>query len=122
VVKDYDQDILIEGNAEKLSLAFLNLIVNAIEATKKGEGKIWITAYRVSGEIKVIITDNGTGMEPDVARHMFDKNFSSKPKGLGVGLCHVKQILEWHNATVSVISEPGTGTSVIVAFKAIDCN
>jgi signal transduction histidine kinase len=122
VVKDYDQDILIEGNAEKLSLAFLNLIVNAIEATKKGEGKIWITAYRMNDEVKVIVTDNGTGMEPEVANHMFDRNFSCKSKGLGVGLVHVKQILEWHKAMVSVISEPGTGTSVIVAFKAIECN
>ena len=122
VIKDYDQDIFIEGNAEKLSIAFLNIIVNAIEATKMGEGKIWITAYRMNDEIKIVITDNGVGMEPDVASHMFDKNFSCKSRGLGVGLTHVKEILEGHNAKVSVISEPGTGTSVIIAFKALNCN
>ncbi|HEY1872478.1 MAG TPA: HAMP domain-containing sensor histidine kinase [Chitinophagaceae bacterium] len=122
VMRDYDQDILIDGNAEKLSVAFLNIIVNAIEATKMGEGKIWITAYRVRDAVKIVITDNGVGMEPEVTSHMFDKNFSCKSKGSGVGLTHVKEILEWHDAKVSVISEPGTGTSVIIAFKAVNCN
>src|SRR5215469_7420437 len=118
VVKDYGTNLLINGNAEKLSLAFLNIVINAVEATKIGEGRIWISAYRMNDEIKLVFQDNGMGMEPDVASHMFDKNFSCKSKGLGVGLCHVKEILEWHKASVSVVSEPGTGTSFLITFNA----
>lgn len=122
VIRDYDQDIFIEGNAEKLSVAFLNIIVNAVEAAKKDAGRIWITAYKINDEIKIIVTDNGMGMEPEVAGKMFDKNFSCKSNGLGVGLTHVKEILDWHHAKISVISEPGTGTSVIIGFKAMNRN
>jgi signal transduction histidine kinase len=58
-------------------------------------------------------------MEPEVADHMFDKNFSSKGKGLGVGMSHVKEILALHHASISVNSEPGTGTTITLAFKRL---
>jgi len=119
VSKSYCSGLLIQANAEKLSLAFLNIIVNAIEAVKEGEGKIWITAYKRDDFIKIVFKDNGAGMEPEVASHMFDKNFSGKKNGLGVGLTNVKEILDRHKACVSVNSEPGSGTSIIVAFKAV---
>jgi len=119
ISKSYCSGLLIQGNAEKLSLAFLNIIVNAIEAVKKGEGKIWITAYKRGDFIKIVFKDNGIGMEPEVASHMFDKNFSGKRNGLGVGLTNVKEILDRHNACVSVNSEPGTGTSIVVVFRAV---
>ena len=117
--KSYTPDLLIKGNPEKLALAFSNIIVNAIEAVKEGEGKIWITAYQVKDKVKVIFKDNGAGMEPEVANHMFEKNFSGKSKGLGVGLAHVKEVLDGHNAAVSVNSEPGTGTTILVEFKKL---
>jgi signal transduction histidine kinase len=116
VNKSYTPGLLVRGNAENLSVVFLNIIVNAIEAVKEGEGKIWITAYEVKDKVKVIFKDNGAGMEPEVANHMFEKNFSKKSKGLGVGLAHVKQVLDVHNALVSVNSEPGTGTTILIEF------
>ena len=119
VTRSYNQGIFINGDAEKLSVAFLNLIVNAIEAVRENEGKIWITVYRVKNEVRVVFKDNGLGMEPDVAMRMFDKNFSGKATGLGVGLTHVKEILEEHHASVSVSSEPDTGTLIVVRFKTI---
>jgi signal transduction histidine kinase len=119
ISKSYCSGLLIQGNVEKLALVFLNIIINAIEATKKEEGKIWITAYKTEKEVKVVFKDNGIGMEPGVAAHMFDKNFSCKSNGLGVGLAHVKQILEWHDAFISVNSEPGSGTSIVLVFKPL---
>ena len=65
----------------------------------------------------MIFKDNGCGMEPDITAHMFDKNFSNKGKGLGIGMSHVKEILALHNASITVNSEPGTGTTIILAFK-----
>jgi len=58
--------------------------------------------------VKVVFKDNGSGMAPEVVEHMFDKNFSGKGKGLGVGMAHVKQILAAHNASITVNSEPDT--------------
>ena len=109
--------MLVQANLESLSLAFSNIIVNAIEAVSENEGKIWITAYQTKDKVNVIFKDNGAGMEPEVAHHMFEKNFSKKSKGLGVGLSHVKDALDSHNASVSVNSEPGTGTTILIEFK-----
>ena len=120
ISKSYCSGLLILGNAEKLSLAFLNIIINAVEAATENEGKIWITAYKREDFIKIVFKDNGTGMEPEVADHMFDKNFSGKRKGLGVGMSHVKEIIAAHNACITVNSEPGTGTSIVLAFKRLD--
>jgi signal transduction histidine kinase len=117
VTKSYNSGILINGNAERLSMAFLNIIVNSIEAVAMDEGKIWITVYRIKDEVRVVFKDNGIGMQPDVAMHMFDKNFSGKTKGLGVGLTHVKEILEKHRASMSVTSEPEIGTLIVIGFK-----
>ena len=117
VSRSYSPGLLINGNAEKLSLVFLNIIINSIEAVKEGEGYLWITVYQLKNEVKVVFKDNGSGMEPEVADHMFDKNFSSKGKGLGVGMSHVKEILALHHASISVNSEPGTGTTITLAFK-----
>ncbi len=87
--------------------------------SKQGEGNLWITVYQLKNEVKVVFKDNGSGMEPDVAHHMFDKNFSNKGKGLGVGMSHVKEILALHRASISVNSEPGSGTTIIVAFQRL---
>jgi len=119
ISKSYSPGLLVYGNAEKLSLAFLNIIVNAIEAVRAAEGKIWITAYKRGDYVKIVFKDNGSGMEPDVASQMFDKNFSAKKNGLGVGLTNVKDILSRHDASISVNSEQGTGTSIIITFKAL---
>jgi signal transduction histidine kinase len=119
VTRSYSPGLLINGNAEKLSIVFLNIIINSIEAVKEGEGNLWITVYQLKDEVKVVFKDNGSGMEPEVADHMFDKNFSSKRKGLGVGMSHVKEILALHHASISVNSEPGTGTTITLAFKRL---
>ena len=119
VSRSYSPGLLINGSAEQLSIVFLNIIVNAIEAVKPSEGNLWITVYQLKNEVKVVFKDNGCGMEPEVAVHMFDKNFSNKGKGLGVGMAHVKEILAAHNASVTVNSEPGTGTTIILAFKRL---
>jgi signal transduction histidine kinase len=116
VVKSYPQGMMVKADSEKLSLAFLNIIVNATEAICKN-GKIWITVYQSQKDIKVIFKDNGSGMEPEVASRLFTKRYSGKPEGLGVGLMHVKQILDEHEASVSVYSEPGSGTTFLITFK-----
>jgi len=116
VIKSYGFGLMVHADAEKLSIVFLNIIVNAVEAVKE-KGKIWITVYRAKDEINVIFKDNGAGMDKGVANHMFDRNFSGKPKGLGVGLTYVKEILEQHSASIRVTSEPGAGTSVVITFK-----
>ena len=119
VHKSYSPGLLVQGNIESLSLAFSNIIVNAIEAVEENEGKIWITAYELRDKVNVIFKDNGGGMEPEIVNHMFENKFSKKSKGLGVGLSHVRHVLDSHNASVSVNSEPGTGTTILIEFNKL---
>lgn len=119
VSRSYCPGVLINGNTEQLSIVFLNIIINAIEAVKEGEGNLWITVYQLKNDVKVVFKDNGCGMDPEVAVHMFDKNFSSKGKGLGVGMAHVKEILALHGASISVNSKTDTGTTIMLVFRRL---
>ncbi len=116
--KHYQVTPVITGDDEKLTVAFLNIIINAIEAMEgKSDGHLDITVYNSCGQIKVVFKDNGKGMEQCVADQIFQPYFTSKELGLGIGLSHTKKILDMHNACVSVNSLAGVGTSVIIGFS-----
>ncbi len=118
IKKQFLAEPLVPGDTEKLVIAFLNIIINALEAMEaKDNACLDITVYGLDGEIKVVIEDNGKGMQPDVAEKIFDSYYTSKPDGLGMGLSHTKKILEMHNATVSVKSEPDMGTTAVISFS-----
>ncbi|PWT73088.1 MAG: hypothetical protein C5B59_14205 [Bacteroidetes bacterium] len=116
VIKSYGFDMVVKADPERLSIAILNIIINAVEALKY-RGKLWITVYKTPDEVKVIFKDNGAGMMPEVASHMFEKNVSGKSCGLGLGLWIVKSILEEHDANIIANSEIGTGTTIVMSFK-----
>lgn len=118
VNKSYSNACYIRGNEEKLSLAFLNIIINAVESVKHDNGRIWIVVFQINDEVKVIVKDNGSGMEPMIAGRIFEPGFSNKPHGLGMGLANVNSILTMHRASISVNTEPGKGTSFIITFPA----
>ncbi len=119
VYKSYIPGYIINGNPEKLSRAFLNIIVNAVEAMTQDHGKLWIAVYQSKkDDIRIVIKDNGRGIEPEIVQKMFDENISCKPGGHGIGLHYVKEIMDLHHATISVSSEPGIGTTIVVLFKS----
>ena len=58
----------------------------------------------------ISIEDNGTGMSPDEIQNIFKPFFTTKAKGLGLGLCVTKKIIEDHDGYLEVKSEKGKGT------------
>src|SRR5215204_4255229 len=115
---NYAGDHLVHGQEEKLTTAFLNIIINAIEAIKTDKGKIWISVYKANNTVRITIKDNGSGMEPGTADKMFDPNFSTKD-GIGIGLSNVKEIMNLHKAHIVADSLPGVGTSISILFNSI---
>jgi signal transduction histidine kinase len=109
---------LVYGQEEKLTTAFLNIIINAIEAIKTGKGKIWISVYETNDTVRITIKDNGCGMEPGVSEKIFDPCFSTKD-GIGIGLSNVKEIMNLHKAHIVADSLPGVGTSISILFNSI---
>jgi signal transduction histidine kinase len=116
VVKDYDFDVCnIFVDQEKIKIAFLNIIVNAIEAMNM-YGTLHITSQTKNNRCVTIISDTGKGMtKADVGR-LFEPYFTTKEKGTGLGLTNTQNIILSHNASINAESEPGKGTSFTISF------
>ena len=95
----------------RLSQVFLNLLVNAAHAVE-GEGSIHITTHVDGGNVVVAIEDDGSGIDPENLRRIFDPGFTTKGVGVGTGLglsiCY--QIVKDHRGRIEVDSQAGRGT------------
>jgi signal transduction histidine kinase len=106
----------ISGDYDQLSRVFENLVRNAVEAMPDG-GRLDIQMHvRTSAELVVVFQDTGTGIPEDLLEGVFQPLFSTKPKGVGLGLALVRMIVEAHGGTVEVESEEGRGTTFRVVL------
>lgn len=109
----------IHGDGQKLRQVFLNLILNAVDASEKG-GKIQVIAmpYEKSDKVAVKVVDYGAGIPPHVLPSIFDPFFTTKAKGRGTGLgLSVSQgIVAKHGGAISVSSEQGSGSVFTVVL------
>ncbi len=96
-----------------LNQVILNLFINAQQAMSDG-GELLIRTARRKKEAVIQISDTGSGIAPDKLPNIFDAYYSSRPQGSGLGLPTAKKIVETHNGTITVTSEPGKGTSFII--------
>ena len=102
---------------EKIQVALLNILINAIEAMETGTGILKISTSQSAQLLTVAIADNGKGISPDDIRKLFDPFFTSKKSGMGLGLTSTKNILNSHNALIDVRSHLGIGTTFFIHFK-----
>ncbi|HVW61667.1 MAG TPA: ATP-binding protein [Puia sp.] len=112
-----DQPAYIMADIEKLKIAFLNIVINAVEAVPKEAGKIFVTIRKEGEYYKVFINDNGSGIPEENISRIFEPYFTSKTNGFGLGLAATWNILQSHRATIDVNSQLGEGTSFILAFE-----
>jgi two-component system sensor histidine kinase HydH len=109
---------LVLMDTDQITQVFLNLLINAIEATPKG-GKITLHHSQGSdGKLSVVVEDNGEGIPKENMDKLFDPFFSTKRKGTGLGLAIVKSIIEGHGGEIEVESEPGIGTRFTITLTA----
>lgn len=101
---------------EKIKLAFLNILINAVEAMES-KGELKITIKRFSEEYFVEISDNGSGISEEHLHRLFEPYFTSKRNGMGLGLANTLTIIQSHNAHIDVKSKVGEGTTFIIGFK-----
>jgi signal transduction histidine kinase len=117
IEKDYAdnmRDVLVDN--KKLKIAFLNIIVNAIEAMEPGKGLLKIKTEMNKNKCVVTIKDNGKGINEEEMARMFEPYYSSKSKGTGLGLTNTQNIILNHKGSMKVESEVGIGTSFIISF------
>jgi signal transduction histidine kinase len=106
---------LVRADQIQVQQVILNLITNAVEAMSglyEGTRELCITTGQTSnGDVLVTVQDSGPGMDPQSSDHLFDAFYSTKPRGLGIGLSICRAIIEAHGGRLWVnLSEPHGAT------------
>ncbi len=111
---------VIKADQEKLRIALLNLIINAIEAMEPGKGVLEISTQRVQEECMIMIKDNGMGMDEKSIARIFDPYFTQKENGSGLGLTLTQNIILNHSGNITVESSPGQGTVFTITLAVTE--
>lgn len=101
-------------DATELKKLFLNLIINAIEASEPGSSIELRTKLNGERELSVDIVDHGCGMDIETQRRLFEPFYTTKAKGTGLGMAIAKQIADLHRGDLSVVSQAGAGSTATV--------
>ncbi|MEM2971430.1 MAG: PAS domain S-box protein [Candidatus Bathyarchaeia archaeon] len=105
----------VKVDARKIQRIFVNIIKNAVDAMPKG-GKLTIKSRRIGSEVKIAFADTGIGMTKEDIAKLWKPLFTTKAKGIGLGLAICKRIVEAHKGSISLESEVGKGTTVTVVL------
>lgn len=110
----------LSADSTQLFQALYNLIRNAYQSIPGDDGGIYIqTAYN-DNDVRVVISDTGTGISHEVMGSMYEPFRTTKSKGNGLGLLIVRRILKDHGGTLGFASKPGTGTTVTITLPRAD--
>ncbi|MEP7376283.1 MAG: CHASE3 domain-containing protein [Chitinophagaceae bacterium] len=121
VEKYYEKNLCeILVDKEKIKLAFLNIIVNAIEAMEKDGGVLKIRTNKQGNKCTVEISDNGSGMDEETMQKLFEPYFTGKIKGNGLGLTNTQNIILNHKGNINVRSKLKEGSSFVVTLTLED--
>ena len=115
--KEYADLPIIPCQISRLNQVFLNVIDNAIQAIE-GEGHIFIKTQEENEKVKIIIKDNGEGMDEATRLKLFEPFFTTKEvgKGTGLGLAISYGIIEQHKGGIEVKSKIGEGSEFIISL------
>lgn len=120
VAKHFEQNLPeVCVDAEKIKIAFLNLIVNAIEAMEDNQGVLTLTTLNDKNKCIVRIRDNGSGITEEYIHRLFEPYFTSKMKGSGLGLTNTQNIILNHKGIIYAESEPGKGSTFTVELDFV---
>ena len=111
------EDLVIQADEELIEQVLINLIKNAAEALHETEGaKITFSGDIESGEVLVKVEDNGPGIIREAIDQIFIPFYSTKRTGSGIGLSLSRQIMQMHNGSLTVVSEPDVKTVFTLKF------
>jgi signal transduction histidine kinase len=123
-VKDTPENIKVEMDlkpklkkalldSDQIRQVFNNLIVNAYQSMEKG-GRLKVVSREDGKFVKVEFKDTGCGIKKEDQEKIFDALFSTKAKGIGLGLAVTQGIIERHGGQIKVESETGKGTTFVI--------
>jgi len=114
------EGLWVQADATQLQQIFLNLAINARDAMEN-VGRLTVTLVRDGDSAKIVVSDTGSGMTPEIQARIFEPFFTTKARGegTGLGLAVVQGIVRSHNGDVSVQSTPHVGSTFTIRLPAI---
>ena len=106
---------LIKMDSEKLTQAFINIMKNGMQAMEQG-GILRIETHPFKDRVDVVISDSGSGIPPEQMEKIFNYYYTTKEKGVGLGLPIAHRIIEAHGGQLKVESKVGVGTKVTITL------
>ncbi len=120
VIKQYHlPSSQVEVDVEKMKIALLNIIINAVEAMENENGILVITTKSKNNKTEIYISDNGAGITPENISKLFEPFYTNKSKGIGLGLTASQSIVISHNGNLRVESSPDEGTTFIISLEEV---
>lgn len=106
------------GDSDQLRIVFANLIRNAREAMPQG-GELSLEGLAVDGDVEIAVRDTGVGILPENLARISEPLYSTKARGLGLGLAIARSILDKNGGSLRVTSEPERGSTFVVRLPAV---
>ncbi len=109
--------LTVQADEEMIEQVLINLIKNAIEAADHSDlAKIEINGSYTENSVTIEVTDNGPGIIPEAIDRIFVPFFTTKKTGSGIGLALSRQIMQMHNGSLTVVSDPDVKTNFTLRF------
>ncbi|OPY66352.1 MAG: Sensor protein ZraS [Syntrophorhabdaceae bacterium PtaU1.Bin034] len=115
ITDDTGGEIMLECQKERLKQVFYNLITNSIEAMTAG-GSIQICAEVQNPHVRISIKDTGPGIHKEDLSKIFEYYYTTKDKGIGLGVPISYMIVKDHGGDIQVLSEGGKGTTFVITL------
>lgn len=118
VLKNYQAEMAdLNLDGEKIKIALINLIVNAIEAMEVDKGELVIRTFQRGNQFGIEICDNGSGIPKENLERIFEPFFTNKTSGSGLGLTNTQNIVLSHGGSIRAKSEVGKGTCFLIKLN-----
>ena len=114
----FPENIKITADPDLMDQVLINLLLNAIHAVSDRENAeiVIVATHNENGRATIEVSDNGSGIKPDILDKIFMPFFTSKKTGSGIGLSLSRQIMSLHKGNISVKSKPNIGTTFTLTF------
>lgn len=122
LVTDLRSNSKILSNCYELNHAFINIIINALDAMEENGGTLAISIYNIEDTICIRFKDTGVGISEDNLNKIFQRFYTSKPHGSGLGLTLAKETIEDHGGTINVKSRINYGSEVNITLPIFKDN
>lgn len=113
--QDPGNSFYIDGDSCQIQQVILNIVKNAEESITS-QGRIDIELKSKKDGQELVISNNGSPISPEASKQLFTPFFTTKPRGKGIGLTFVREVLNRHNADYSLFTDSGGKTRFTIIF------